>query len=193
MIRALAPVFALALVVVAAQPAAAQGYDYRSLHLLEDRHTHLILRLSDPPEGGDPPERGRAECNDVNGLDRRGRNLANAFGRALNRSSIGFSDIYTSRICRNVEAAEILHMGPVKVRAELDPLPEDDAERRRQIDSVYALIEDARAGDTVLLLTHPGVIEALTGETLDVGEGLVFRLPPFGEVEVRARLGLPPL
>ena len=172
--------------------APARAFDYRAMHLLEDRNTHLILRISDPPPEGDPPQRGRAECNDIDVLDRRGRNLANAFGRALNRSSIGFSDIITSRLCRNIEAATILHLGSVKVNPALDPLAEGEA-GERQLDEVYSLIEARRDDQTVLLLTHPSVIEALTGEELTVGEGMVFRLPPFGEIEVRARFGLPPV
>jgi len=172
--------------------APAGAFDYRALHLLEDRNTHLILRLSEAPEGGDLPERGRADCTAVNALNRKGRNLAAGFARALNRSSIGFAAVFTSRLCRNIEAAVILHLGPVKVEEALDPLAEGTL-GEAQLDDVYALIEARRPSDTMLLLTHESVIRALTGEGLGVGEAMVIRLPPFGEVEVRARFGLPPI
>jgi len=187
----------LAVLIVATGLAAlhlpAAAYDYRALHLLRDRHTHMILRLSEAPPEGDLPERGRADCNDVTALGREGRKLAAGFARALNRSSIGFSDIFSSQICRNIHAAEILHLGPVKVRPALDPLPPEGTERTRQLDALYALIEERRPAETVLLLTHQDVITALTGEELAVGEALIFRLKPFGDVEVRARAGLPPI
>lgn len=184
--------FAIALGFAAMLYAAMAGaYDYRALHFLEDRHTHLILRISEEAPSGDGPERGRAACNAVKALGRTERNIAIAFGRALQRSGIHVDDILTSRVCRMIEAGKLMRLGPLKARAELDPLAEGDA-RQAQVDAMLSLIDSLRPSETALLLTHAANIEALTGETLAVGEGLVITLPPFGDIEIRARLGLPP-
>jgi len=172
--------------------ALAQAYDYRTIHLIEDRHTHAIIQVSEPPADGDPPERGRAECNDIETLDRRGRNTAVAFGRMFQRSGIHVDDVMTSTVCRNIEAAKLLQIGPVKITPLLDPLEGDEYPERR-VDQLLGMIDSLRPAETVLLLTHDDNIEALTGEKLAPGEGLVFTLPPFGELEVRARFDLPPI
>lgn len=170
----------------------ADGYDYRALHMIEDRHTHAIIRVSEAPEDGDLPERGRAECNDVRALDRKGRNIAVAFGRMFQRSGIHIDSIMTSNVCRNIEAAKMLQIGPVTISPLLDPLTGDDHAPER-IDQLLGEIDAMRPAETVLLITHAANIEALTGETLQPGEGLVFTLPPFGDLEVRARFELPPI
>lgn len=186
--RALAPA---ALLAAAALPAASQAFDYRALHLIEDRHTHAIIRVSEAPPEGDRPERGRADCSAVQALDRRGRNTALAFGRMFQRSGIHIDDVMTSTVCRNIEAATLLEIGPVKENPLLDPLEGDEYPERR-IDALLGQIDSLRPAETVLLITHTENIEALTGDRLDPGEGLVFTLPPFGELEVRAHFLLPP-
>lgn len=190
MIQITAALLSFSLVILPAT-AGAQAFDYRALHMLEDRNTHAIIRVSQAPEGGDPPERGRAACNRVKVLDRRGRNRALAFGRMFQRSGIHISDILTSRVCRNIEAARLLQIGPVREEPLLDPFVDDEIPEDR-IDALLGRIDPLRPARTVLLLTHEANIEALTGEQLAPGEGLVFTLPPFGEVEVRSRFTLPP-
>ena len=182
----------LAGLVIGAGALSAGAFDYRALHLLEDRNTHAIIRVSEPPEGGDPPERGRADCASLSVLSRRGRNMAMAFGRMFQRSGIHIDTILTSRVCRNIEAARLLQIGPATRTDLLDPAP-DAAAAERQAEDVLGLLDGLRPSETALLITHPDIIEALTGETLSPGEGLVFRLPPFGEPEVSARFDLPPL
>jgi len=167
------------------------AYDYRTLHLIEDRHTHAIIRVSAVPEGGDLPERGRADCAGVDALDRRGRNIARAFGRAFQRSSIHIDLIYTSNVCRQIEAGRLLEIGPSNELDLLDPIEkgEDAADR---MDALLTLLDGLPPGETALLIAHQATVEALLGETLAVGEGLVFTLPPFGRPELRGRFGLPP-
>jgi len=187
MIRA---ALALALAfLAAAQPAAA--YDYRVLHLIEDRHTHVVIRTSEPPEGGDPPERGRSSCSAVDPLGRQERNVADALGRMFQRSSIHVDTILTSRVCRMIESARLLEIGPVTEEPLLDPFEEGE-DREARTEALLSLIDGFGASETALLITQADNIEALTGQSLDVGEGLVFRLPPFGEFEVRGRFDLPP-
>jgi len=182
----------LALLLIAAAGSAAQGYDYRALYLLQDRYTHAVIRVSDPPDGGDPPERGRADCASVEVLDRRGRAIARAFGRMFQQSAINFQTFLTSRLCRDIEAARLMALRPSDEIALLDPAPDADTAARRAED-VLSLLEQKRPAETVLIMTHPDIVEALIGEPLAPGEGLVLRLPPFGEPEVRARFALPAL
>ncbi len=169
----------------------ATAYDYRILHMIEDRHTHAIIRVSAMPEEGDIAERGRADCSGIDALDRRGRNVARAFGRAFQRSSIHIDLIYTSNICRQIEAGRLLQIGPSNELDLLDPVAdgEDAADR---IDALLTMLDGLPPGETALLIAHQATIEALVGETLSVGEGLVFTLPPFGRPEMRGRFGLPP-
>jgi phosphohistidine phosphatase SixA len=188
--KAIIPLACLVLLIWPGQPAGAQDYDYRTLHLLRDSHTHVILRITEEPEDGDPPQRGRAACNAVQALDRRGRAIANGYSRMFQRYGIHLDNILTSEICRNVQAGIALQLGPVRANALLNPLP-DGPEAERQTEALLGLIETLRPAENALLLTHESNIEALTGVTLAVGEGLVFRLEPFGEVEVRGRFTLP--
>ncbi|MEM9147906.1 MAG: hypothetical protein AAGC57_17115 [Pseudomonadota bacterium] len=168
----------------------AVGYDYRTLHLIEDRRTHAIVRVSGLPGDGDPPQRGRADCNGIDALARRERNIALAFGTMFQRSGIHIDKILTSRICRQIQAARMLAIGPV---TELDVLdPADPAESVDRVDRLLSYLDGLRPGETALLLAHQATIEALTGEQLGLGEGLVFTLPPFGAPRVRGRFGLPP-
>ncbi len=179
----------LILGLIVAGPAGA--YDYRVLHMVEDRNSHVILRISERPEDGDPPERGRADCNDLSALDRRGRNVARAFGRMFQESSIHIDRILTSRVCRQIEAAKLLQIGPVTELDLLDPVADGEVSEDRR-DALLGYLDSLRAAETALLITHAAVVEALTGEVLAPGEGLVFTLPPFGEVTVRGRFDLPP-
>ena len=177
---------------VLALPGFAAAYDYRTLHLLQDRHTHAIIRVSEAPEGGDTVVRGWADCSETDALDRRGRNVARTFGRMFQRSGLHIDEILSSRVCRNIAAGKALQIGPVKEEPLLDPLGEGESAEER-LDRLLGLLEGLRPGETALLLTHPAIVEALTGETLAPGEGLVFRLPPFGEVTVVGRFDLPPI
>lgn len=171
--------------------AAAEGYDYRALYLLQDSRTHAIIRVSEPPDGGDPPERGRADCSSVETLSRRGRNIARAFGRMFQQSAINFQTFLTSRLCRNIEAARLMALRPSDESPLLDPAPDTETAERRA-DDIIGMLDGMRRGETALLLTHPDIVEALIGESLSPGEGLVFRVPPFGEPELRTRFDLPP-
>lgn len=180
------------ILILAAAPVSAQSFDYRTLHLIEDRNTHAIINSSDAPEDGDLPERGRADCARIQALDRQGRNVARAFGRMFQRSSIHIDAILTSRVCRKIEAARMLQIGPVSEEPLLDPFTEE-LDREARTEALLALLDGLGRGESALLLTHPDNVEALTGERLEVGEGLVFTLPPFGEIEVRGRFSLPPL
>lgn len=172
-------------------PGSPGAYDYRALHMLEDRRTHAIIRISEPPVDGDPPQRGRADCATIEVLDRRGRNIARAFGRMFQRSGIHIDDILTSRLCRNIEAARLMAIGPADETELLDPAP-DEAAAKAQADDILGRLDGLRPSETAMLITHPDIVTALTGESLAPGEGLVFRLPPFGDPEVRARFDLPP-
>ncbi|MGF1446232.1 MAG: hypothetical protein ACFBRM_08510 [Pikeienuella sp.] len=191
--KILSPPSRSALILLALTLAAptAGAYDYRVLHMIEDRHTHAIIRVSATPEGGDRPERGRADCADAAALGRRGRNIAAIFGRMFQNSSIHIDEILTSRVCRNIEAATRLQIGPVTELALLDP-PEGSEIAEDRTEALLAYLDGLRASETALLITHQPIIEALTGETLEIGQGLVFTLPPFGEVTVRGRFDLPP-
>lgn len=180
----------LTLLLIAAAGAAAQGYDYRALYLLQDSHTHAVIRVSEPPEGGDPPERGRSDCVSVEVLERRGRAIARAFGRMFQQSAISFQTFLTSPLCRDIEAARLMALRPSDESPLLAPAPDPETAADRA-DDILSRLEGMRPDETVLLMTHPDIVEALTGETLAPGEGLVIRLPPFGDVEVRARFDLP--
>lgn len=190
--RAPAPRACLVVLAIVLLAGPAAGYDYRTLHMIEDRHTHAIIRVSEPPPEGDRIVAGWQDCSQIEGLDRRGRNIARAFGRMFQRSGIHMDEIMSSLVCRNIEAAKQLQIGPVTEQPLLNPFgPEEDREAR--IDQLLSQIEGLGAGENALLISHPDVVEALTGERLEPGEGLVFTLPPFGEVEVRGRFDLPPL
>ncbi|GMG81669.1 hypothetical protein LNKW23_08820 [Paralimibaculum aggregatum] len=180
----------IAALMLAAAPRAG-AYDYRVLHMIEDRHTHVVLRISEPPAGGDLPQRGRAACADVPALDRRGRNRALAFGRMFQNSGIHVDLILTSRLCRNIQAAALMKIGPLTEQPLLDA-PESGEIGEEQTEALLGYLDGLRASETALLVAHGAVIEALTGERLEPGEGLVFTLPPFGEMTLRGRFDLPP-
>lgn len=184
-LRRLTPLAALLI----ASPASA--YDYRVLHMIEDRHSHVILRVSEAPESGDVPERGRAACADIPALTRTGRNVARTFGRMFQRSGIHIDLILTSRICRNIEAAKLMQLGPITEDARLDP-PSGDEMPQDRAEAILGFIDGLRPSETALFVTHASVIEALTGDALEPGEGMVITLPPFGEIEVRGKFGLAP-
>lgn len=189
--RAPAPRACLVVLAIVLLAGPAAGYDYRTLHMIEDRHTHAIIRVSEPPPEGDRIVAGWQDCSQIEGLDRRGRNIARAFGRMFQRSGIHIDDILTSRLCRNIEAARLMAIGPADETELLDPAP-DEAAAKAQADDILGRLDGLRPSETAMLITHPDIVTALTGESLAPGEGLVFRLPPFGDPEVRARFDLPP-
>ncbi|MEO0994928.1 MAG: hypothetical protein AAFX62_14110 [Pseudomonadota bacterium] len=168
------------------------AYDYRTLHLIEDRRTHVIIRVSAQPEDGDREERGRAGCAGLETLGRTERNIARAFGGMFQRSSIHIDKILTSRVCRQIEAARLLAIGPVTAFDVLDPVGPNGEDTGEQVERLLSFLDGLRPAETALLFAHQATIEAMTGVSLGVGEGLVFTLPPFGEPKVRGRFGLPP-
>ncbi len=137
----------------------------------------IIIDHTHAPGAGDPPEFNLHACATQRNLDEVGREQAQALGNTWKNAGIFPTRIFTSAWCRCVDTALQLKMGPIAIMSELNAIGENAADRTRQNaalkDFIYRL--DPRGGPYVMV-THSANIEALTGQSIGAGKGVVAQI-----------------
>ena len=149
----------------------------------------LLLRHALAPGVGDPDNFKIDDCSTQRNLSAQGREDAKAIGQWIKRREIKIAQVQSSRWCRAKESAQLLNLGKVNLNKNLDSLfQEADAVNHIQTKLVRKQIQDYRQKSGLLILVgHFVNISALTGASVDSGEGVLVRADSKGRIVVVGR------
>jgi broad specificity phosphatase PhoE len=176
----------LALLFVAARPAAAAG-DERLWSLLKGGGQVILVRHAITTPGvGDPAGMRLDDCNTQRNLTEEGRRHARQIGEAFRQRGVAVERVLTSPWCRCVETAR-LAFGAGEVWAPLSNLYGRADNHERQVKEMQTLVGQPRTGNLVLV-SHGSTVSALTGVSLATGEMVVVTPRGAGRFDVVGRL-----
>jgi phosphohistidine phosphatase SixA len=146
----------------------------------------LLMRHALAPGVGDPENFRVGDCTTQRNLSEEGRQDARDIGKWLERREVKIRSIESSRWCRAKETAELLGIGKVKPNKNLDSLfQESDLDNHKQTIEIKKRIEKYRNTRGLLVFVgHLVNISAITGVSLDSGEGVLVRANANGEIKV---------
>lgn len=137
----------------------------------------LMLRHAHAPGFGDPAQFKLDDCTTQRNLDASGRAQAAAIGVWLRRHGVQHARIYSSLWCRSLETARLLDLGPVTPLPALNSFFERTHERMSSLVSLNAFFARQPVdGPLIILVTHFVNIQAIAGDGVGSGEGVVLQL-----------------
>lgn len=141
--------------------------------LVAGGHVALIRHANAPPGyGGDPPGFRMDDCKTQRNLDELGRQQAQALGAAFRQRGVRVDRVLASPVCRCVDTAELMAVGPVEKSVALLP---DRGEPRVRLLELQAIVNGWRGPGTLVLVTHGFTISPLLRTHLEQAETLVLK------------------
>ena len=183
-------VFLVATVLIATlSPHSASARDLVILDKLQGTNPKgyvLLMRHALAPGIGDPDNFLLGDCRTQRNLSDEGRADAQDIGQWLERREVKIYRIETSRWCRAKETAELLNIGPVKLNKNLDSLfLESNLSSNKQTINIEKRIAKHRNKRGLLILVgHSVNMSALTGISLESGEGVLVRTDSQGALKI---------
>lgn len=146
----------------------------------------LLMRHTLAPGVGDPQRFRLGDCTTQRNLSDEGRQDARDIGKWLEQRNLKIHSIESSRWCRTRDTAELLGIGRVKLNKNLDSLfRESDLENHKQtIETKKRIISHRNTRGLLVLVGHAVNISAITGITLDSGEGILVRANAQGDIDL---------
>lgn len=146
----------------------------------------LLMRHTLAPGVGDPQRFRLGDCTTQRNLSDEGRQDARDIGKWLEQRNLKIHSIESSRWCRTRETAELLGIGRVKLNKNLDSLfRESDLENHKQtIETKKRIVSHRNTRGLLVLVGHAVNISAITGITLDSGEGILVRANAQGDIDL---------
>ena len=141
--------------------------------LVAGGYVALIRHANAPPGyGGDPPGFRMDDCKTQRNLDELGRQQAQALGAAFRQRGVRVDRVLASPVCRCVDTAELMAVGPVEKSVALLP---DRGEPRVRLLELQAIVNGWRGPGTLVLVTHGFTISPLLRTYLEQAETLVLK------------------
>jgi phosphohistidine phosphatase SixA len=170
-------------------PTAAQGKDLKIWDQLQGTNPTgyvLLMRHALAPGIGDPASFKVNDCSTQRNLNEEGRQDARDIGKWLARREVKILLVESSRWCRAKETAKLLNVGRVRLNKNLDSLFQDpDALNSLQTANIKKRILDhGRVKGLLIMVGHSVNIQALTGVSLESGEGVLVRATAQGKIKV---------
>ena len=163
----------VSLSLVSARGAAAADAEQAWAALVAGGHVALIRHANAPPGyGGDPPGFRMDDCKTQRNLDELGRQQAQALGAAFRQRGVRVDRVLASPVCRCVDTAELMAVGPVEKSVALLP---DRGEPRVRLLELQAIVSGWRGPGTLVLVTHGFTISPLLRTHLEQAETLVLK------------------
>jgi phosphohistidine phosphatase SixA len=163
----------VSLSLVSARGAAAADAEQVWAALVAGGHVALIRHANAPPGyGGDPPGFRLDDCKTQRNLDELGRQQAQALGAAFRQRGVRVDRVLASPVCRCVDTAELMAVGPVEKSVALLP---DRGEPRVRLLELQAIVSGWRGPGTLVLVTHGFTISPLLRTHLEQAETLVLK------------------
>ena len=153
-------------------------------------HVALVRHGNAPPGyGGDPPGFKIDDCTTQRNLDERGRAQARAVGAAFRQRGIAVDKIRSSPMCRCLETARLMALGPVEsvlIVATSEQSPE-------RLVMLKEMVATWRGPGTLVLVTHAITVNALVGIMPQQAETVVVRHKPGDQagLDVVGRISAP--
>lgn len=141
--------------------------------LVAGGYVALIRHANAPPGyGGDPPGFRMDDCKTQRNLDELGRQQAQALGAAFRQRGVRVDRVLASPVCRCMDTAELMAVGPVEKSVALLP---DRGEPRVRLLELQAIVNGWRGPGTLVLVTHGFTISPLLRAHLEQAETLVLK------------------
>lgn len=146
----------------------------------------LLMRHALAPGMGDPANFKVSDCSTQRNLNNEGRNDAREIGKWLQRREVQIFRVESSRWCRAKETAQLLKIGKVMLNKNFDSLFQDaDPLNDPQTANIKERIFKHRNTKGLLVLVgHSVNIQALTGVSLESGEGVLVRANAQREIKI---------
>lgn len=187
-----AAVLAISLI-VARVVAAADDSQAAWAALATGGHVALIRHGNAPPGyGGDPPGFRFDDCRTQRNLDDKGRAQARALGEAFRSHGVRVDRIVSSPVCRCLDTASLMGVGPVEISWALVP-ERDPTTRAGRLRELREIVAHWRGSGTLVLVTHGFTIQPLVGISVNQAEVVVVRPTPGIEPGADVVGRIPPL
>ncbi len=147
-----------------------------------------MIRHAVAPGIGDPDHFRLDDCATQRNLSAEGQRQAQAIGAAFRANDITAAQVLSSRWCRCLDTARLLDLGTVQPFPPLDSFFSTPERSASQTTALRERLQQDRAGQPLVLVTHQVNITALTGVVPGSGEMVVIRPKTDGGVEVLGRL-----
>ena len=146
----------------------------------------LLMRHALAPGIGDPAGFKVNDCSTQRNLNEEGRQDARDIGKWLARREVKILLVESSRWCRAKETAQLLNVGRVRLNKNLDSLFQDpDALNSPQTANIKKrIIDHGKVKGLLIMVGHSVNIQALTGVSLESGEGVLVRATAQGKIKV---------
>jgi phosphohistidine phosphatase SixA len=182
----------LAISLIAMPATAADDSQEAWAALAKGGHVALIRHGNAPPGyGGDPPGFRMDDCSTQRNLDDNGRAQARALGEAFRNHGVRVDRIASSPVCRCMDTASLMAVGPVERSWAL--VPDRDSSARVRLRELKEMVGNWRGPETLVLVTHGFTIQPLIGIIPNQAEVVVLRPTPGIEpgVPVVGRIAAP--
>ena len=142
-----------------------------------------LLRHAHAPGVADDPDMEIDDCATQRNLDKLGREQARAIGERLRAHGIDDRAVYTSRMCRAIDTAELLDVGGGRPLPGLDSYFGDDARRDAILTSLRTFLRTDTLTPPPILVTHTPNIREVSGEEPKQGGMVVVGVTAGGDIE----------
>lgn len=175
--------------VFAVLPQASQATDltiWEKLEGADARGYVLLLRHSYAPGVGDPANFRLGDCSTQRNLSSIGREDAKKMGLWLQGLNIPISRVESSRWCRAKETADLLNLGRVRLNPNLDSLFRENNinNHPKTLKARKQIINHRKKSGLLIMVGHFVNIGALTGVSVNSGEGVLVRANKKGVIKV---------
>jgi phosphohistidine phosphatase SixA len=169
-------------------PTVAQGKDQKIWDQLQGTSPTgyvLLMRHALAPGIGDPANFLVNDCSTQRNLNEQGRQDAREIGKWLARQDVKIFRVESSRWCRAKETAQLLNIGRVRLNKNLDSLFQDsDPLNSPQTANIKKRIQDhVKVKGLLVMVGHSVNIQAVTGISLESGEGVLVRATSQGKIK----------
>ena len=145
--------------------------------LVQGGHVALIRHGNAPPGyGGDPPGFRIDDCKTQRNLDDIGREQARALGEAFRKHGVRVDRILSSPVCRCLETARLMAVGPVESSWAL--VPDTGPSPPVRLFELKEMVSGWRGPGTLVLVTHALTVRPLIGILPEQAETVVLKPTP---------------
>ena len=142
--------------------------------LAKGGHVALIRHGNAPPGyGGDPPGFKLDDCATQRNLDERGREQARALGEAFRKHGVRVDRILSSPVCRCLDTARLMAVGPVESSWAL--VPDSSPSTPVRLLELKEMVSAWRGPGTLVLVTHAYTVGPLIGILPSQAETVVLK------------------
>jgi len=120
--------------------------------LVKGGHVVLIRHGNAPPGYGDPPGFKIDDCTTQRNLDELGREQSRVLGGAFRNHGVRVDRILSSPVCRCLETARLMAVGPVESSWAL--VPDRDPNVPARLLELKEMVSTWRGPGTLVLVTH---------------------------------------